>query len=136
LELAWAQALGLGWVLVLGSPLALEPQWVRGWVLALELLKLALLAPQLHLVAVPSNVRKPHGPKPRLRLLALHRFGFGLQQLEELKDLAQDPPEQHLQAVVLQPLGLMPLKGSLLQLLVNLALQGAPLGMRPDARTS
>tara|TARA_B100001769_G_C21746052_1_gene408967 strand:+ start:302 stop:604 length:303 start_codon:yes stop_codon:yes gene_type:complete len=100
------------------------------------LLKLALLAPQLQLVAVPSNVRKPHGPKPKLRLLALHRFGFGLQQLEELMDLAQDPPEQHLQAVVPQPLGPMPLKDPLLQPLVKQALQGAPLAMRTDARTS
>jgi hypothetical protein len=84
---------------------------VLGWVpaLAQELSKPALLVPLQQLVAVPSSVRKPHGPKPTLRLLlALHRLGlhrFDHQHLEELKDLAQDSAEQHLEAVVVQPAG-------------------------------
>jgi hypothetical protein len=109
--------------------LALGPKLVLGWVpaLAQELSKPALLVLLQQLVAVPSSVRKPHGPKPTLRLLlALHRLGlhrFDQQQLEALKDLAQDSAEQHLQAVVVQPL-------------VNLALKGFPQGKRPRARTN
>ena len=76
---------------------------------------------------MPSTVRRPHGPKPTLRLLlARHRLGlhrFDHQHLEELKDLAQDSAEQHLEAVVVQPL-------------VNLALKGFPQGKRPRARTN
>jgi hypothetical protein len=94
-----------------------------GLVLALaqELSKLALLAPKQQLVAVPSNARRPHGPKPTLRLLA--RQPFARRRLEELSDLAQASPEQDLQAVVVQPQA-------------NLALKEFPQWMRPDARTS
>jgi hypothetical protein len=103
--------------------LALKLGWAQGLVLALaqELSKLALLAPKQQLVAVPSNVRRPHGPKPTLRLLALQPFVR--HRLEELSDLAQASPEQDLQAVVVQPQ-------------VNLALKEVPQGIRPDARTS